>query len=155
MIGAWTVDYLPSGRISSDRRIERIEVRCGHCSRPLARAVFRNSNNASSGPRWNPRSIAVNAPLELLFREPPLARALWSTSATLRWVDFPSLCSAFARSRLQGVNKSEWPKNQDLSFLCTFLPFLRAFERPIAIACFRLFTLPPLPPRPLLAVPFL
>ena len=37
----------------------------------------------------------------------------------------------------------------------TFLPFLRAFERPMAIACLRLFTLPPLPPRPLFAVPFL
>src|SRR5262249_55644127 len=37
----------------------------------------------------------------------------------------------------------------------TFLPFFRALESPIAIACLRLFTLPPLPPRPLLAVPFL
>src|SRR5580704_2952372 len=35
----------------------------------------------------------------------------------------------------------------------TLLPFLRAFERPIAIACSRLLTLPPLPPRPLFAVP--
>ena len=40
-------------------------------------------------------------------------------------------------------------------FLGTFLPFLRAFDRPIAIACLRLFTLPPLPPRPLFAFPFL
>src|ERR1700743_330563 len=44
---------------------------------------------------------------------------------------------------------------RQLFFLGTRLPFLRALERPIAIACLRLFTLPPLPPRPLLAVPFL
>src|SRR5690349_4889389 len=31
----------------------------------------------------------------------------------------------------------------------TFAPLARASERPIAIACLRLFTLPPLPPRPL------
>jgi signal transduction histidine kinase len=38
-------------------------------------------------------------------------------------------------------------------FLGTFFLFLRAFDRPIAIACLRLCTLPPLPPLPLLAVP--
>jgi hypothetical protein len=38
-------------------------------------------------------------------------------------------------------------------FLGTFFPFFRAFESPIAIACFRLLTFPPLPPRPLFAVP--
>src|ERR1700756_3308769 len=37
----------------------------------------------------------------------------------------------------------------------TFLPFLRASERAMAIACLRLFTVPPLPPLPLLRVPFL
>src|SRR5215216_4940568 len=30
--------------------------------------------------------------------------------------------------------------------LGTFLPFLRALDRPMAMACFRLFTFPPLPP---------
>src|SRR6266852_2057089 len=35
----------------------------------------------------------------------------------------------------------------------TFTPFLRASERPIAIACSRLFTLPPLPPLPERSVP--
>jgi hypothetical protein len=35
----------------------------------------------------------------------------------------------------------------------TFFPFLRASESPIAIACLRLFTLPPFPPRPLRSVP--
>ena len=35
----------------------------------------------------------------------------------------------------------------------TRLPFRRALERPIAIACLRLFTFPPLPPLPLFAVP--
>jgi len=36
----------------------------------------------------------------------------------------------------------------------TFLPFLRASERAMAIACFLLFTVPPLPPLPLFSVPF-
>src|SRR5215467_10119260 len=35
----------------------------------------------------------------------------------------------------------------------TLSPSFRASERPIAIACFRLVTLPPLPPRPLRSVP--
>lgn len=35
----------------------------------------------------------------------------------------------------------------------TFFPFLRASESAIAIACFRLFTLPPFPPFPLRNVP--
>src|ERR1700685_2967722 len=34
-------------------------------------------------------------------------------------------------------------------FFGTFLPFLRALARPMAMACLRLFTLPPLPPLPL------
>src|SRR6478672_8194969 len=42
-----------------------------------------------------------------------------------------------------------------LFFRGTFAPFLRASDRPMAIACFRLFTFPPLPPGPLLSVPFL
>src|SRR5512138_2224096 len=37
----------------------------------------------------------------------------------------------------------------------TFAPFLRASERPIAIACLRLFTLPPWPLLPRLSVPCL
>src|SRR3954469_24442948 len=39
-------------------------------------------------------------------------------------------------------------------FFGTFLPFLRASERPIAMACLRLFTLPPFPPLPLFSLPF-
>jgi hypothetical protein len=39
-------------------------------------------------------------------------------------------------------------------FRGTFAPFFLASERPIAIACLRLFTLPPLPPFPDLRVPF-
>jgi hypothetical protein len=35
----------------------------------------------------------------------------------------------------------------------TFFPLRRASDRPIAIACLRLFTLPPRPPLPLLSVP--
>jgi hypothetical protein len=40
-------------------------------------------------------------------------------------------------------------------FLGTLLPFLRALESAMAIACLRLFTLPPFPPLPLFAVPVL
>jgi hypothetical protein len=39
-------------------------------------------------------------------------------------------------------------------FFGTFAPFARASDNPIAIACFRLFTLPPFPPLPLFSVPF-
>jgi hypothetical protein len=42
----------------------------------------------------------------------------------------------------------------DFRFFGTFAPFARASDNPIAIACFLLFTLPPLPPRPLRSVPF-
>lgn len=38
-------------------------------------------------------------------------------------------------------------------FLGTFAPFFRASERPMAMACLRLLTVPPLPPRPDLSVP--
>src|ERR1700685_266916 len=42
----------------------------------------------------------------------------------------------------------------DEDFLGTFAPFLRASERPMAIACLRLVTLPPLPPLPERSFPF-
>jgi len=38
-------------------------------------------------------------------------------------------------------------------FLGTLAPFFRASESPMAIACLRLFTLPPLPPLPERKVP--
>ena len=44
--------------------------------------------------------------------------------------------------------------DRPLFFLGTLAPFSRASERPIAIACLRLFTVPPLPPLPDLSVPF-
>jgi len=37
----------------------------------------------------------------------------------------------------------------------TFAPFFLASESPIAMACLRLFTVPPLPPRPDFSVPYL
>src|SRR5688500_13394820 len=40
-----------------------------------------------------------------------------------------------------------------LLFRGTFAPFFRASDNPIAIACLRLFTFPPLPPLPLFSVP--
>src|ERR1700683_3262190 len=39
-------------------------------------------------------------------------------------------------------------------FRGTLAPFLRASESPMAMACLRLFTVPPLPPFPLFKVPF-
>jgi hypothetical protein len=42
----------------------------------------------------------------------------------------------------------------DLRLRGTFAPFFRASLKPIAIACLRLLTVPPLPPGPLFNVPF-
>jgi len=39
------------------------------------------------------------------------------------------------------------------AFLGTFAPFFRASDKPIAIACFLLFTRPPFPPLPDRSVP--
>src|SRR6185437_147691 len=61
---------------------------------------------------------------------------------TKRWSDDDSNTSHPAPAR-----------NHAALRLGTFLPFLRAFDKPIAMACLRLSTLPPLPPRPLRAVP--
>src|ERR1700709_2843949 len=43
----------------------------------------------------------------------------------------------------------------DFFLLGTFLPSLRASESPMAMACLRLFTVPPLSPLLVLRVPFL
>jgi len=37
----------------------------------------------------------------------------------------------------------DFPRRDDDFFLGTLAPFFRASERPMAIACLRLFTLPP------------
>src|SRR5579862_6295884 len=42
----------------------------------------------------------------------------------------------------------------DCAFFGTLAPFFRASESPIAMACLRLFTTPPLPPLPERSVPF-
>src|SRR3979490_2384570 len=42
----------------------------------------------------------------------------------------------------------------DCAFFGTLAPFFRASESPIAIACLRLFTAPPLPPFPERRAPF-
>jgi hypothetical protein len=56
----------------------------------------------------------------------------------------------FCRTRTSPVTK---PRIVYDFLLGTFAPFLRASERPMAIACSRLLTLPPLPPRPDFKVP--
>ena len=43
--------------------------------------------------------------------------------------------------------------NHAAFFFGTFAPFLRASESPMAMACLRLFTVPPLPPFPERSVP--
>ena len=48
---------------------------------------------------------------------------------------------------------ADWRLAQAAFLRGTRAPFLRASERPMAIACFRLLTLPPLPPRPDFSVP--
>jgi hypothetical protein len=45
-------------------------------------------------------------------------------------------------------------RRDDDFFFGTLAPFFRASDRPIAIACLRLFTLPPWPDFPRLNVPF-
>src|ERR1043165_5111811 len=87
----------------------------------------------------NPQSASDSRPRSGTSQEtrrPPDARGVESRA------------SAFRKQRAA-------PRYQDFffRFLGAFLPFLRAFERAMAIACLRLFTLPPLPPRPLLALP--
>jgi hypothetical protein len=63
----------------------------------------------------------------------------------------PWLCRSLATSD---------PLPSDLLYLLrdrlrgTLAPFFRASESPIAMACLRLFTFPPFPPRPLRNVPF-
>jgi hypothetical protein len=53
-----------------------------------------------------------------------------------------------------GRPRQSWPLSGQLDFFRgTLAPFLRASERPIAMACLRLFTVPPLPPFPDLSVP--
>jgi hypothetical protein len=53
------------------------------------------------------------------------------------------------------LSPSEVGASRVIFFLGTLLPFLRALESAMAIACLRLFTLPPFPPLPLFALPLL
>ena len=60
-----------------------------------------------------------------------------------------------ARTLVSPASTSTYPSYFDFFVfrLGTFFPCFRASERPIAIACFRLLTAPPLPPR--FSAPFL
>jgi hypothetical protein len=62
------------------------------------------------------------------------------------FLEFPRENSAFMLPYPMCMNHAAF-------FLGTFAPFLRASERPIAMACLRLFTVPPFPPLPDLSVP--
>ena len=52
------------------------------------------------------------------------------------------------------ANRREQTPYELLLFAGTFAPLSRASESPMAIACFRLLTVPPLPPLPDFKVPF-
>src|ERR1700687_6176132 len=75
--------------------------------------------------------------------------------------NYEQQCSAFAQGilfriahmRFRSRSHFDGSGRQAAFFLGTLAPFLRASERPIAIACFRLVTLPPLPPLPDRRVP--
>src|SRR5437773_9815752 len=63
------------------------------------------------------------------------------------------MARAESADRTRGVT-IRWRRMSQLDFfLGTLAPFLRASDRPMAMACFRLLTLPPLPPLPDLSVP--
>ena len=60
----------------------------------------------------------------------------------------------FRDARLPDERFFAAPFLEELGLRGTLAPFSRASDNPIAIACLRLFTVPPLPPLPLLSVPF-
>jgi hypothetical protein len=75
-----------------------------------------------------------------------LSRGVWlQKCSAIAGVIFPAAAGYFlvVLRRLAG-----------LRFAGTFFPFLRASESPIAIACLRLLTVPPLPPLPRFSLPF-
>ena|SRR5690349_15122501 len=77
---------------------------------------------------------------------PPTIRVIKARKTRKVWT--------FTRAGETGWSAREWAYLlRRARFAGTFFPFLRALDSPIAIACLRLFTLPPLPPGPLLAVP--
>ena len=57
--------------------------------------------------------------------------------------------------KLERITRPSKGVTQDLRFVVRFFGTFFPFERPMAITCLRLLTFPPLPPRPLFAVPFL
>jgi hypothetical protein len=91
-------------------------------------------------------------------------RAAWSTSPTnlkgpLAHAETRSemICiEVRARTLVSPASTSTYPSYFDFFVfrLGTFFPCFRASERPIAIACFRLLTTPPLPPLPRFSAPF-
>jgi len=85
----------------------------------------------------------------VLLRAPVFLRGLLLRLEDLRPVRLRALVFRVVRFRLPGLLAV---------FLLfrlagTFAPFSRASESPIAMACFRLVTVPPLPPLPLFKVP--
>src|SRR5579864_3367336 len=91
----------------------------------------------------------------------PAAPAPITITSGSRTIDMPGPEQRAFAAHLRVVIASDaaatgTPTNSDdyaAFFFGTMAPFLRASERPIAIACLRLVTLPPLPPRPERRVP--
>jgi hypothetical protein len=78
-----------------------------------------------------------------------------SSSDTVREIKYQILHIIFGVGRINDGHIRGRSLEGHFFFLGTLLPFLRAWESAMAIACLRLFTLPPLPPLPLFAVPLL
>lgn len=73
---------------------------------------------------------------------------------SLRLAVLPMLLGARPAPRLLSQRNFVGRQSDYLDFLCgTLAPFFRASESPIAIACFLLLTIPPLPPLPERRVP--
>jgi hypothetical protein len=64
-----------------------------------------------------------------------------------------AFASPWAASASDASMRAGYPRQRRGRLRGTFFPFLRASESAIAMACFRLVTLPPLPPLPLRNVP--
>src|SRR5262249_32874788 len=87
--------------------------------------------------------------------------AIWVAGKPPSWSIYRSRAPPLLTDRVRGrddrrkANHRLFVLERLLRLAGTFLPFLRASERPMAMACLRLFTLPPLPPLPLFSVPVL
>jgi len=82
------------------------------------------------------------------------ARAELIAIEAMHWMQAPDLQLTLRTFHPEGRSKRPNCKRMSSALLSgNFLSFLACLGNAMAIACLRLFTLPPLPPRPLLARP--